>query len=126
MSNHAVNVPYRCLVTFRFWHAKEYENTRAASRWVPTGVTLHLSIVTHSFLFLSFILFPVRFLVTFKSWPRESRVRSTLSSRYTCSLTVPRQIHGSRCLNPDVIIRITKDVFAGAFGIFSPPCCRNT
>lgn len=90
MSNYAVNVPYRCLVTFRFWPEKEYENTRAASRWVPTGATLHFSVVTHSFLFLSFVLSSVRSLVTFKSWPRESHVRSRLSSRYTCSLMVPR------------------------------------
>lgn len=90
-----VTWPYRCLVTFRFWHVRGYENTRPASRWVPTESTLP-SLCSHtpsSFPFSSHplpsILSFVRSLVICKSWPRESLVRFSLSSRYTRSLTLP-------------------------------------
>ena len=44
---------FRCLVTFRFWHARGYENTRRASRWVPAESILP-SLCSHHPLLFSF------------------------------------------------------------------------
>lgn len=109
MSNHAVNVPCRCLVTFRFWHAKEYENTRAASRWVPTGVTLHLSVVTHSFPFLRSVFCQVsshiQVLAKRKSREIQTKLKvhmisdgTTLGSRFTLPESRYNHLNHQRCL----------------------------
>lgn len=124
MSNHAVNVPYRCLVTFRFWHAKEYENTRAASRWVPTGETLHLFVVTHSFPFLHSVFCQVSSHIQVLAKRKSHEIQTKLKVHMLTDGTTL----GSRFGLPEsrLILWIAKDVFARAFGIFSLPCRHST